>query len=169
MNADGTKVIRLTQGLEGSWSPDGSRIVFLRRGASDLGWDIWVMNADGSEPALLRSSSLEAHPPIAFVSMPTWSPDGSKIAFQSIEVGKEAIELSVMNADGSTTTAVASGLMFDMDATQPPAWSSDGTKLAFTSDGYDVFVVDADGANRSALAPHAAGDVDPVWAPQETP
>jgi TolB protein len=53
-----------------------------------------------------------------------------------------------------------------MDGTQgAPTWSPDGAKLAFTTAEYDIYVVDADGANLTALAPHASGDADPVWSP----
>ena len=59
--------------------------------------------------------------------MPTWSPDGSKIAFHSTRDGNN--EIYVMNADGSGQTRLtnnpAAGLL--------PAWSPDGIKIAFTS------------------------------------
>src|SRR6266542_3379039 len=54
------------------WSPDGSRIVFERR--TYPGSDIWVMNADGSNPVNLTSSSA------TYVNdWPAFSRDGSQI------------------------------------------------------------------------------------------
>jgi Tol biopolymer transport system component len=47
MNADGTGLTQLTDGLDAArpaWSPDGTRIVFVR----DQGSSLVVMNADGS-------------------------------------------------------------------------------------------------------------------------
>src|SRR5438093_12737132 len=54
MNADGTGVERLTSDSgdsEPTWSPDGSRIAFVRFQGGK--YDIYVMNADGNEVARL--------------------------------------------------------------------------------------------------------------------
>ena len=52
MNADGRDVVRLTQspGLDArpAWSPDGKRIAFTSN--RDGNYDIYVVNADGSNP-----------------------------------------------------------------------------------------------------------------------
>lgn len=59
-----------------SWSPDGTRIAYLRRGhdgEDDWGRNIWIINADGSNPQQLTTTKdCEEF---------TWSPDGTKIAY----------------------------------------------------------------------------------------
>jgi Tol biopolymer transport system component len=67
------------------WSPDGSRIAYV----SD--WDIYVMNADGSNPHNLTQNP-------AYDISPTWSPDGTQIAFASFR--DEDWEIYAMNMDG---------------------------------------------------------------------
>src|SRR5262249_7886288 len=60
--------------------------------------------------------------------MPRWSPDGSKIAFQSNRDGK--YEIYVMDVDGANVKRLTNNQANDTD----PAWSPDGKKIAFQSD-----------------------------------
>ena len=55
-----------------SWSPDGARIAFARDEGSN--WNIWIMNADGTEPRQLTAD-------IAHERFPVWSPSGDEILF----------------------------------------------------------------------------------------
>src|SRR5216117_1854859 len=92
MNADGSDPRNLTNNPGGddtpAWSPDGTRIAFTS--ARDGNWEIYVMNADGSNATRLTDNGAQ---------MPAWSPDGTRIAFTSARDGNW--EIYVMNADGS--------------------------------------------------------------------
>ena len=95
-------------------------------------------------------------------SRPAWSPDGTKIAFQSNR-DHEAGEVYVMDADGGNVTRLTENLSLDGE----PAWSPDGTKIAFTSDrdggASDIYVMDADGDNATRLTNDAGADAEPSW------
>lgn len=84
MDADGSNVVRLTNNdsteAHPAWSPDGSRIAFTRQvepcfyGCRD---DIFVINADGSNPRRLATGSAQ----YLYHTSPAWSPNGRLIAF----------------------------------------------------------------------------------------
>jgi Tol biopolymer transport system component len=116
MNPDGSNVIRLTR-YPGSdslpeWSPDGSEITFMRSRFVDghIHTDVYVMNADGSNKVKVSPDNPGAHDDY---SDPTWSPDGSKIAFTSHregdvdQFGDRAREIYTVNADGSNPTNIS--------------------------------------------------------------
>ena len=58
---------------------------------------------------------------------PSWSPDGTKIAFHSDRSGERHIH--VMNPDGTGVTQLTFGTSSDFG----PAWSPEGSKIAFAS------------------------------------
>ena len=83
------------------WSPDGSRVIFQSRpvDANDNPsgpWDIYVVDADGAGLTQLTTDPGND-------IQPTWSPDGSRIAFSSDRDG--AYEIYTMAADGSEPVA----------------------------------------------------------------
>src|SRR5581483_5153472 len=92
IDADGTAFTNLTPGQQtfyasdqdGSWSPDGSRIVFTSHRDSNVSTEIYVMNADGSDQQRLTHDGPEGVQNVGgsvFDFAPAWSPDGSEIAY----------------------------------------------------------------------------------------
>ena len=110
--------------------------------------EIFVMDADGSNVRRLTDNDVRD-------SDPVWSPDGTRIAFESHEDGYG--EIVVMDADGANRQAVTNDRHHD----EYPVWSPDGTQIAYTSNRdrrYDVVAIDADGSNRRQLTDTASLD-----------
>jgi Tol biopolymer transport system component len=103
MEPDGSNQTRLTNNsgydISPKWSPDGTKIAFLRANVFQLGYDIYVMNADGSNQTRLTNNLVVVEPP-------DWSPDGTRIVFhfQSGVGNSFTNEISVVNADGTNLT-----------------------------------------------------------------
>jgi Tol biopolymer transport system component len=98
------KLERLTQtpgyDAECSYSPDGSRILFVSDRDGDP--DIYVMNADGSDVRQLTNAP-------GYDGGPFFSPDGKWIAYRTDRVEKDMLQIHVMRSDGSGDVALTSG------------------------------------------------------------
>ena len=123
--------------------------------------DIGVMNADGTNQKRLTHTEVnERHP--------TWSPDGSRIAFSSVQ--EEDFVISVMNADGTNRMSLTEEILdgrtqFNIH----PAWSPDGRTIAyrFAEGGLDpggIHLMTADGEHLKRLGDlHKGEDSWPDW------
>lgn len=111
--------------------------------------DIYVINPDGSGEMRLTGSSTRN-------LEPTWSPDGTRIAFSSTRDGDS--EIYVMNADGSAQTRITNSPGLDLH----PSWSPDGSNIAFVSAGA-IFLMDPDGSNRRLLTGRLGSGL--TWSP----
>jgi len=131
-----TQVTRTDQPVQNTmpqWSPDGKRITFASSrdapggpSLNDDNLEIYKMNADGSDPRRLTDSA--TNDPAtgineAFDERPSYSPDGTKIVFNSRRTGDA--EVYTMNAaDGSGLTRLTNTPGFDLRcdwAQVPPA------------------------------------------------
>lgn len=149
--------VLLTLALPASARPSDGFIVF----ESDRGGqsDIWVMEADGSNPVNLTNDKIED-------LFPAWSANGKQIAWTRGGRGPEG-EIWVMNADGSGKNQVTRNNVSDSNAT----WSPDGSEIAFRSlreDNRDIYVIGVDGTAERRLTTDPASDFAPDWSPDGT-
>jgi Tol biopolymer transport system component len=86
------------------WSPDGTKVLFLRPRYSWLHSDIYTANVDGTSPSALTSPENSHDSPVTM--KPAWSPDGEKIAFTGYRDGwtEMHVEIYIMDKDGSNQT-----------------------------------------------------------------
>src|SRR5690349_6604559 len=92
---------------------------------------IYVVEPDGT--GLRDLSTVSAPDGLVLDANPAWSPDGTKIAFDSNRGGSGATHVFVMNANGTGVHQITGQPGSD------PAWSPDGNRLAFVRDGNILF------------------------------
>ena len=122
---------------------------------------VYVVNADGSGAKTLTNRAL------AFDAHPAWSPDGTRIAFESTVEGRRTIW--VMQADGQGLRRLTE--LTGAAVETAPAWSPRGDRIAYASDrdgNSEIYVVGADGTGSRRLTDNPATDGVPSWSPDGT-
>ena len=118
-----------------------------------------MANSDGTEAVRLTDGANDG--------WPTWSPDGTKIAFSSTRHDPNVgactstgdtdlgcpTDIYVMDADGSNVTRLTTS----SGSEYQPVWSPDGTRIAFTHtletwSPTAVYVMNADGTDAYPIA-----------------
>ncbi|HKP86132.1 MAG TPA: DPP IV N-terminal domain-containing protein [Blastocatellia bacterium] len=120
--------------FDAKWSPDGSKLAFLRR--SDDRFDIWTVRATGGNEKKITTGGVDF---FGFSGLPynrmqtmdfSWSPDSSKIAYCSTKSGQANVW--VISADGSGDAMISDNTDSSLTVCCP-LWSADGKRIAFTS------------------------------------
>jgi Tol biopolymer transport system component len=163
-SSDGKALARLTSDpngddLPGSFSPDGSHMVFTRIGPGD-NFALFVTDFHGTVKRITEFGSVD----IGFFGR--YSPDGSLILFASALDGG----IWVVRPDGSDLHE-----LFRDDAGRfsvTPTWSPDGSQIMFAlSSSVDLsshpptgmYVIDASGQNLTEVLPPDIYQANPDW------
>ena len=137
-----------------SASPTADRLVFSR----ELGREavIWRYRVGGGMEPFIVSS-------LAINRTPNFSPDGTRIAFESDRAG-EGTEIWVAQADGSNPVQLTNRLGQHQGT---PRWSPDGRWIAFDSLGQDghwhIYTMEATGSSPRRVTSEASDENMPLW------
>lgn len=159
IHAEGTFAIFSVQ-----FSPDGTKLLFDR--GTDAGFDIFVMDLDGSDLKRLTSTGNDYDP--------AWSPDGTQIVFTREDDSKAdantvvTSDIFVMNTDGSAVQRLTETQPGSTDLN--PVWAPDGSKIAYMAGRSGgpgrVIVMNPDGSDAVTLVEEDV--VGLSWQPRPT-
>jgi len=132
-------------------SPDGTKVVFTAVG------DLWLSDLETGETRQLTDDD--------FIDMsPSWSPDGSTIAFVSDRAGNADIWL--MDVESEEFTQLTDGSR----PANSPIWSPSGESIAYLSDalttiflGATVNIIDASTGDETVISEPIFGPSPPAW------
>src|SRR5215203_3773033 len=148
-----------------TWSADGTSVAFSDYRRLGGGYDIFMVDLDGSNQTTLRRTSKLSETYVDF------SPDGSQICFFNDDSdsggsdlrGVKPMGIYVMDVHGfDPPRLLAEGSSGTCD------WSPDGKKIVFNQDNA-ISIKNADGSGRTALLTgKSAANVYPAWSPDGT-
>ena len=153
------------------WSPDGSRLAFVRDNIGRKNKDgdcsdaLYVVNVDGS--GLRRIVPTEPG-----AGSPRWSPDGALIAFTAGgDIVNDRHQVVATRVDIYTVQPDGSGLhrLTTDGASMVESWTEDGRIVFLHGVGdwvdqatFEVSIMDADGSNRATLNSRSLSDLAAV-------
>ena len=131
----------------------------------DGAWDIYVMNADGSKETKITKDITGKFQSILDDLSISWSPDGTKIVFDSKDRG--TFDIYTADSDGNNVLMLTTNPAHDCF----PAWSPSSSQIAFASNrdqNWEIYVMNSDGTEKARLTNNAESDLFPCWSPDST-
>jgi Tol biopolymer transport system component len=170
MSADGSDMTLIGTGYHARYSPDGKKIAF-ERSVSGAPPQIYIMNADGSGVSQLTNNANGAF-------LPSWSPDGVKIAFSAAALfgGADDMEVWTTNAKGINTHQVTDCMAQGVRCFAPEWHPVDhDDRIAYSvSPGAvslsQIRTIEANGLDETVIrsVPKYLPNKFPVWSPDGT-
>ncbi|PTN12799.1 Tol-Pal system beta propeller repeat protein TolB [Nitrosomonas aestuarii] len=141
------------EALTGDVGVFSTRIAFVKKQGNR--YALQIADSDGYN----EHSIIEYTEPII---SPTWSPDGSQIAYVSFENKKPVVYVQTLATRQRRAVANFPG------SNSAPAWSPDGKKLAVVLSlhgGSQIYLINADGSGLQRLTRSSGIDTEPSFSP----
>lgn len=140
------------------FSPDGTRVVYMRSTDDNQTFDLWLVNDDGTDDHALLADG-------ARNMWPSWSPDGQTIVFDRTSADAPAGIFTIPVAGGQPQRLTTGSDRF-------PAYSNDGTRIAFARSGFLLgnrllHVMGSDGSGVTMLPQETGSILGLRWSPDD--
>ena len=126
-------------------SPEGKRVVVIKGDLDKETRDVWVIDVTTGVATQITSNQ-----PREAANSPTWSPDGSQVAYVALRAGSYGLFRKASNGAGAETLEYKSSAPIDLTD-----WSMDGRYLSF-------FSADLGGSALYSWPLDAAGEKKPI-------
>lgn len=178
-------VIDLTTGERQQLTTNGSTIVFLEWSPTS---NLLAFTSDGAgrypRVQTINANGTDLKAPLAdlntYDARPSWSPDGTRLAFQRVLYDAD---FNFLGSDVAKTSAnvLAASPIFAIpseatpDIGEAPSWSPNGSRMTFSamlsnpdlSVQNEIYAIDDGGGNSARLTNNEAMDYSPAWQPTQ--
>ena len=160
-DSDGKNLKRLTDtpgyDAEGSYSPDGSQIIFTSFRDGD--GEIYIMDAAGKNARRITHAK-------GYDGGPFFSPDGKRIIYRSDRKSNDLLQIYVNNTEGTAERALTQNEFVNWG----PYWHPDGIHIIYTTSkhghsNYELYLMNVDTGEEERITYHEGFDGLPVFSP----
>ena len=148
-------VFEALTGIRGAFSTRVAYVSTINKGTANQKYVLQIADADGYNARTIFSSSKQ-------ILSPSWSPDGSRLAYVSFESGNSAIYIQDIIQGTRAKVSAKKGI------NSAPAWSPDGRNLALTlsaGGSPDIYILNIAAKKLKRLTSGPSIDTEPAWMP----
>lgn len=142
-------------GQKGAFDTKIAYVTVQRKQGKQPSYKLQVADTDGYNSQTVLNSTQP-------MMSPSWSPDGSKLAYVSFEKRKPEIYIQNLYSQKRRKVTSYDGI------NGAPVWSPDGKKLALTlskSGNPDIYILDVNTNRLTQVTKHWGIDTEPSWMP----
>ncbi len=141
--------------LNGKWSPDRSRIVYVSNRSGDD--QLWMMSSDGSNKRQLTSGPATA-------AWPQWSFDGKTVVYLSFNQKSDTYSIECIDINSGKQESI----IHSNSPMARPGFHPDGSAIVYAAQidsNWDIWLIERGTARKYRLTSDPQMETNPLWRP----